>query len=454
MSFPRYPKYKDSGVEWLGKVPEHWSVSRLKCAAIGFYSGGTPESDNSNYWSDDEGDAVAWVAIGDMTRSSIVESTDRRLTLAGLASKDLQVLPAGTLLYSMYASLGKVAVLGIPAAINQAILGIVPDTGVAVQSFLRYWLNQVEQHLELFASSNTQANLNAAKVRGLPLLIPPLIEQSAIASFLDRETAKIDALVAQQQRLMELLKEKRQAVISHAVTKGLNPDAPMKPSGVEWLGEVPAHWEAGPLKRWIESVESGTSVNAVDEPAPEDTPGVLKTSCVYTGQFTPEENKRVVPEEIDRVTCTLKELTLIVSRMNTPELIGAAGYVERAPANLFLPDRLWQIAFSNDCCPRFAHYWTQTSVYRSQVKIACSGTSSSMKSLAQEEFGQFGIAVPPRSEQEAIVRYLGTATSQLDRLLDQARHAISLLLERRSALISAAVTGQIDVRHLAMEAAA
>jgi type I restriction enzyme S subunit len=245
-----------------------------------------------------------------------------------------------------------------------------------------------------------------------------------------------------------LLRDKRQAVISHAVTKGLNPDASMKPSGVEWLGDIPAHWKIGPLKRVLDTIESGTSVNAVDEPAGEGQIGVLKTSCVYTGHFDPEENKTVVGAEVRRVSCPLRTGTLIVSRMNTPELVGAAGYVESAPPNLFLPDRLWQLSIRN-AEPRFVHYWTLSQSYRGQVEAACSGTSSSMKNLAQDDFASFTFMVPPLEEQLEIVSHLARATSTTGSLLAEAERAIALLQERRVALISAAVTGRIDVRGLA-----
>ena len=257
MSLPRYPKYKDSGVEWIGEVPEHWSVSSLKRSVKEIYSGGTPESGRAEYWASREDDSIPWVAISDMTRAPVVETTEKCITPAGLASKRLRVLPAGTLLYSMYASLGKVAVLGLPVTVNQAILGIVPDSGRSAQCFLRYWLVQMESHLSLFSTSNTQNNLNAGTVRSLPLLVPPLPEQAHVASFLHRKTAKIDGLVAEQRRLIDLLKEKRQAVISHAVTKGLNLDAPMKPSGVEWLGDVPEQWRIRRVKNVSTFTTSG-----------------------------------------------------------------------------------------------------------------------------------------------------------------------------------------------------
>ena len=220
-----------------------------------------------------------------------------------------------------------------------------------------------------------------------------------------------------------------------------------KDSGVHWLGEVPEHWTVSPLKKVISRIESGTSVNAIDTPAGHEELGVLKTSCVYRGFFDAEENKAVVPEEYDRVACPVTAGTLIVSRMNTPELVGAAGVVHTSYKNLFLPDRLWQVHFVS-AIPDFVHHWTRTPSYRAQVEMACAGTSSSMQNLGQDEFRCFVLALPPPEEQTAIATFLDRETAKLDTLMTEAHTAITLLQERRTALISAAVTGQIDVRGL------
>lgn len=244
------------------------------------------------------------------------------------------------------------------------------------------------------------------------------------------------------------MKEKRQALISHAVTKGLDPNAPMKDSGIEWLGEIPAYWVLGPLKHSIDFIESGTSVNATDEPATENEIGVLKTSCVYTRRFVVTENKTVYPEEVKRVTCKLRPDTLIVSRMNTPDLVGAAGIVKVAPLNLYLPDRLWQISFKS-VIPSFVYYWTQTHFYRSHVKNTCSGTSSSMQNLGQDEFKHFPFLNPSISEQQTIIDFLDIETARIDDMIGKIETQIEKIKEYRQALISAAVTGKIDVREYA-----
>jgi type I restriction enzyme, S subunit len=212
-----------------------------------------------------------------------------------------------------------------------------------------------------------------------------------------------------------------------------------KPSGVEWMGEIPEHWEALALRRLIREVTSGTSVNAIDEPAEPGQPGVLKTSCVYTGEFRPEENKAILESELDRATCPLLAGSLVVSRMNTPDLVGAAGLVMNDDPFLFLPDRLWQVRFQ-DCDPQFMNYWCKSVSYRSQVQLACSGTSSSMQNLSQDNFYSFIAPLPPKMEQLAIARFLDRETAKIDALIAEQQRLIELLQEKRQAVISHAVT--------------
>ena len=218
-----------------------------------------------------------------------------------------------------------------------------------------------------------------------------------------------------------------------------------KESGVGSLGEVPSHWSVNKIKTVIRAIDSGVSVNAVDTPAEDQTFGVLKTSCVYDGTFRPEENKAVVQEELGRVACPVEKDAIIVSRMNTPALVGAAGLVKESKPNIFLPDRLWQVHFQF-CSPRFVHYWTLSQAYRCQVEIACSGTSSSMQNLGQDQFKSFWIPLPSEDEQVSIAAFLDRETAKIDALIGEQENLLALLRERRSALIAAAVTGKIDVR--------
>jgi type I restriction enzyme S subunit len=310
------------------------------------------------------------------------------------------------------------------------------------------WLYWVLQSVNLDEGSGEAAvpGLNREDAYQREIILPPSNEQVCIAAYLDRETAAIDTLIAAKQRLRDLLAEKRRAVVAEAVMHGLNPAAPLRPSGIEWLGDIPAHWEAFDLKWVIARISSGVSVNATDQQASGDEPGVLKTSAAIGGRFFPAENKAVWETEYERLACPVMAESIIVSRMNTPALVAESGYVETDYPNLFLPDRLWQIELDKGRAePRFIAQVLSSSIVRSSLSEMATGTSASMKNLSQEDLLNFSIPLPPISEQHEIVGHIVANTTKIDLLSEATERTITLLKERRGALISAAVTGQIDI---------
>ncbi|EIU3494029.1 restriction endonuclease subunit S [Pseudomonas aeruginosa] len=438
MSFPAYPGYKDSGVQWIGNVPEHWDVVRLRnIFLIQKRIAGKLGFDVLSITN--KGVKVKDIESGDGQLSS--DYSKYQLVMKGEFAMNHMDLVTGYVDISAFD--------GVTSPDYRVFSAAHPELD-SPRFMLRLLQNAYHQKL-FFPFGQGSAHLGrwrlpAEEFKDFFFPRPSRSEQTQIARFLDHETARIDALIEEQQRLIELLKEKRKAVISHAVTKGLDSTVPMKDSGVEWLGEVPAHWSVHQLKRAIAMIESGTSVNAADYPAETGSLGVLKTSCVYTGAFDWRENKTVDQEDLGRVSCPLIENTLIVSRMNTPDLVGATGLVSEAPEGIFLPDRLWQVYIEQDHFPSFIFYFTKSPEYREQVKVACSGTSSSMQNLGQDDFRSLLFVQPPLLEQIEIASFLDGETRKLDLLIEEAAAGVVLLNERRSALISAAVTGKIDVR--------
>lgn len=437
MSFPRYPEYEETGIEWLGQIPKHWEGKALRHVISDFYSGGTPESGDERFWAERD-TGVAWVSIADMTRAAWVVETDRYISHDGMESKRLRVLPAGAVLFSMYASLGKVAVLGIPAAINQAIIALTPNEKLLDSSFLRYWLISLEPYLFSLSSSNTQNNLNAAKVRALPACVPSRREQSEIAAFLDHETAKIDALVAEQEQLIALLKEKRQAVISHAVTKGLNPDAPMKDSGIEWVGPTPTHWQVFKLSREF-TIGSGTTPRS-DNPAFYDGGTIpwVNTGDLNDGDIN--SPNRCVTQVALELHTSLKiygldsvAIAMYGATIGKLGLFKITGCVNQACCVFSSPKRV---------LARFLFFWFLA--MRQQIISLASG--GGQPNISQETLRTLFMSAPTIEEQTKIVEFLTSRVSDFDTLISEAERGIELLQERRTALISAAVTGQIDVR--------
>lgn len=208
---------KPSGIDWLGDVPVHWDVSRLKYCVARIYSGGTPETGVDGFWAEGS-EGIPWLMIADVTKADLVTTSKKRLTKEGLESKRLTLLPAGTVLYTMYASIGKTAVLGIDAAINQAILGLEPKKQKLQPTFLHHWLRIMERHVRNLASTSTQANLNAAKVKALPVFLPPISEQSSICTWIETECRVFIDAIERAEEEIKLIREYRDRQIADVVT--------------------------------------------------------------------------------------------------------------------------------------------------------------------------------------------------------------------------------------------
>ncbi|EPG0370495.1 restriction endonuclease subunit S [Photobacterium damselae] len=438
--YQAYPEYKDSEVEWLGNLPNSWYESSLKYLLSSVIAGGTPDSSNEIYWTE-SGNGTPWVSIADITKNTLITSTNKDVTNLGMLAKNLKLLPKGTILYSIFASLGKIAVANKPLVTNQAILGLTPNKKVN-KNFLCFWLSQLESHLSLFSTSNTQDNLNAEKVGNLPVFVPSLNEQTQIAAFLDHETAKIDTLIEKQQQLIELLKEKRQAVISHAVTKGLNPDAPMKNSGVEWLGEVPEHWEGSLFKYLVNQMGGGTpdksNTSFWNGDIPWVSPKDMKVDYISSSQdfitetAIKESSTKLIPEH--SILMVVRGMILIHS---VPVALTIKPVTINQDMKALIP--------SAKILPEFLLFFLKglKDYILDFVETSAHGT----KCLRTEDFENMLLFIPPKDEQAAILSSIKTAITQLDSLIKKANNAISLMQERRTALISAAVTGKIDVRN-------
>ena len=262
MSLPRYPEYKDSGVAWLGEVPSHWKSARLRWLATK-YAGGTPDKQNQSFWTDGE---IPWINSGSVNDSIITEPS-AYITQEAFEKSSAKWIPSGALVMALAGqgkTKGMVAQLGLKTTCNQSMAAILPNKNIQAR-FLYWWLSSNYENIRNLAGGDLRDGLNLELLGNIQCPLLPVDEQTAIATFLDRETGKIDALILEQETLIALLKEKRQALISHAVTKGLNSNAPMKNSGIEWLGEVPAHWEVKRLRFVAELNPSKSEVAKLDK---------------------------------------------------------------------------------------------------------------------------------------------------------------------------------------------
>lgn len=242
--YQSYPRYKPSGVNWLGDIPKHWEVWKVTHGFNVIGSGTTPKSDNPIFYDG----SIPWVTTSEL-RETLIHDTTQKVTGDAVKSHSaLKVYPAGSLAIAMYgATIGRLGMLAVDATFNQACC-VFSEPTVFDTRFVYYWLWMRRPILISLSNGGGQPNLSQDDLKKLWIPIPDVEEQKAIARFLDYKTAQIDALIAKKEALLAKLAEKRTALISHAVTKGLDPSAPMKDSEVLWLGAVPAHWGVKKIK--------------------------------------------------------------------------------------------------------------------------------------------------------------------------------------------------------------
>ena len=276
---------------------------------------------------------------------------------------------------------------------------------------------------------------------------PNIDEQRIIAAHLDRETVRLDGLVAKKTRFVELLREKRQALITHAVTKGLDPTVKMKDSGVEWLGQVPEHWVVCCIQYVINGIEQGWSPECLSTPADDDQWGVVKSGCVNGGVFNENDNKTLPQELTPMPPYEIRPGDVLMSRASgSPELIGSVALVSTTRNKLMLSDKVFRIACSKNMLPAFFVRVMGSRMMRTQIELSISGADGLANNLPQSRIKKLMLVRPPVGEQSEICNYIDRQTTRLDTLIEKTERSIALIKERRAALITAAVTGQIDLR--------
>lgn len=430
MSFPAYPTYDDSGVDWLGEIPEGWRIQPLWALFRRHKLTGFPDEQLLSVYRD----------YGVIPKASRNDNFNK-------PSDDLgtyQLVLAGDLaINKMKAWQGSVGISSHKGIVSPAYHVYAPSHSESPQ-YLHYLFRCCEYIAGYLANSKgirvNQWDLEPQQHSRMPVLLPSLQEQNQIARFLGHETARIGALIEEQQRLIALLKEKRQAVISHAVTKGLDSTVPMRDSGVEWVGEVPEHWNAIQLGRVCRRVSDGPhfSPNYVDE-------GIMFLSArniavdawhLEDAKFISEEDyrefcRRVVPEKGD-VLYTKGGTTGIARVVDLDEKFQVWVHVAVLKLDRELAD------------PYYMAFALNSAGCYEQSQLHTRGATN--QDLGLTRMTKIWFALPPREEQDRICEFLNAELKNIDGLIVEGAKVVSLLSERRSALISAAVTGKIDVR--------
>ncbi|MCW5921453.1 MAG: restriction endonuclease subunit S [Saprospiraceae bacterium] len=447
-----YPKYKPTPIIWLSQVPEHWNIFRFKSLL---------KSETNGVWGDDpKGDEndILCLRVADFDRDFEVLSQENN-TVRNVSPRDYEnrKLMDGDLLIEKSGGgellpIGRVGIYSWEekrAVCSNFMARLKPQLRYTNTRFLFYLFKaSYVFRLNLLAIKQTTGiqNLDTANFFNLKISVPPLPEQTQIAKFLDYKCALIDTAIQKKTRLIELLKEQKQAIINRAVTRGLNPDAPMKDSGIEWLGKIPEHWKVTKFRRIINKIEQGWSPFCEGREADVEEWGIMKVGCVNQIEFNPLENKALPKNLKPKEDYELHKGDLLMSRANTKELLGSISVVGDIRPKLMLCDKLYRIHTISDIDKEFLVFLLRALPSRRQIEEFATGASSSMQNISQAKILRLWLALPNTDEQIEIRNFIKNESKGIDVTISRIEQEIELIKEYKTALIAEAVTGKIDVR--------
>ena len=426
----RYDSYKDSGTIWFDDVPEKWIVTKIKYFCYKVVNGATPSTNNPLYW---EGN-IPWIPSG-MCHDCEITEADKFITEEGFRNSSTKLVPANTTLVALTgATCSKTGYLLFESCTNQSIAALINRKGIFSKYFF-YLLQTLRPQLLTYQTGGAQAGVNVGNCKNLTGLFPSYEEQEAICMFLDSKCGEVDKVISTQEKRIALLQELKQSIITHAVTKGLNPNVKMKDSGIEWIGEVPEHWKVCKIKR-LSVVKRGASPRPIDNP-------------IYF-----DDNGQYAWVRIADVTDSKKFLYSTTQKLSK---LGASLSVKMHPGEIFLSIAGTvgkPIITKIDCCihdgfvwfpniklkPEFLYY-----IFMSGRPYLGLGKLGTQLNLNTETVGYISIPIPEEIEIIDIVSYLDKRCASIDTSISKAQREIELLQEYKQSLITEVVTGKRKV---------
>ena len=430
----RYDKYKDSGIAWIGEIPEHWDVIKTK-NAFNIISGATPKTDNIAYWDGE----ITWITPADYkTEDIIIKSGKRNITTEGLNSCGTSIVPQGSIIFSKRAPIGLVAINAVPLCTNQGCISCIPKPYVNTKYFY-YLMSVLTEWFELFGSGTTFKELSTNNFANFSLSQPSFTEQQSIATYLDQKCSEIDELIILQEEMITKLQSYKQSVITEAVTKGLDKNVPLKDSGIEWIGEIPEHWICTVFKKFLsEPMQYGAN-----EPAEEcnynDPRYIRITDIKDDGTLRDDTFKSLPLEKAKEYMLTKGDLLFARSGATVGKTFlykedyaaCFAGYLIKARCN------------KNELLPNFVFYYTLSNVYQNWKNSIF--IQSTIQNIGADKYSVMPIIIPPLSEQQSIADYLDRKCSEIDELISIKQQKIEKLKDYKKSLIFECVTGKRKV---------
>lgn len=437
-------KYKDSGIEWIGKIPETWKTLAIK-HLMQLYAGATPKSDNSELWDGD----IPWITPADYKTEDVYVSGGRRnISEKGLQSCATTVLPINSIIFSKRAPIGLVALNNTPLCTNQGCIGCIVNQQKANNKFYYYVLSVFTEQFELFGSGTTFKEISANNFANFKVILPPISEQKHIADYLDTKCGEIDSLIALQEQMIEKLKAYKQSVITEAVTKGLNPNAKLVPSGIDWIGDIPEGWALAKMDYICsvitDFVASGSfeslriNVPYIDYP---DYAMLVRTADL---SGTAKSDKRVYISK--HSYDFLKNSNLFGGEIVLPNIGASVGDVYIVPNSLYSKMSLGpnSIMFKTIYYDMYYYYYFLGEPGRRSVINMCQATAQPKFNKTQLRGLQ--VVLPPLEEQKRIVEFVDSKCSDIDHLIALKQQKIESLKDYKKSVIYEAVTGKTEIK--------
>lgn len=420
---------KDSGVDWIGMIPSHWGTLENKFYCERIYSGGTPDSNNPNYWDGD----IPWIPSGSC-QDCLITSAPKSITQDGLNNSSTRYIPAGTTVMAMTgATCSKVGYVTFDTCMNQSVIAFVENKKICSSKYLYYLYQAAREYILTFQTGGAQSGINGQNCRNLVMPFLPLSEQQRIADFLDRKCAEIDKVLVKTNTSIEEYKKLKQSVITKAVTKGIRGERPMKDSGSAWFGKIPASWDANKLKytftiRKRIVGEDGNTVLAITQKGVKP-----KDMSNGNGQFAESyANYQIVhPGDF-----AMNHMDLLTGWVDISKYEGVTS-----------PDyRVFTLDDTTRNCPGYYLYMMQM-CYSNRIFYSMGQGVSGMGRwrLPADMFNNFIIACPPFEEQQEIAEYLDKKCSEIDSLIASKEKFITELESYKKSLIYEYVTGKKEV---------
>lgn len=403
-------KYKDTGLEWCPQIPERWELKKVNNGFGIIGSGTTPSAGNTKYY---DGGVFNWLQTGDLT-NNLINNTSKKITQEAIDDyTTLRFYEKGSLVIAMYgATIGKVGLLNINTTTNQACCVLSNPIDWTIQ-YVYYWFIANKKHIVNLSYGGGQPNISQQTIRDLRLPTPPLQEQQKIADYLDKKTSLIDSIIAKKEELIKLGREERTAIINHAVTKGLNRDAKMKDSGIEWLGEIPEHWEVCALKYLI-SIANGE--------------GIKGENLIPTGNI-PVYGGNGILGYTD--TANYDGLHIIIGRVGAK-----CGNVRLVNGAKWISDNAMLSMVKDDNQFEYITYLLES------LNLNHYSNKNAQPLITGTDIKNIRVGIPSQKEQQQIVSFLDQETKRIDTLIEKTAKQIDLLKEYKEALINEVVTGQ------------